>query len=136
MQKRTETNLWLLVALMNDNWKLLSFLIRLSKSSNQFCHICSIKIMLVCLSILSPVFFIFVFIRVKSSKNDHILGFYAPSTHLIEARGNTKWGCVFPMVIWPEFRMWQYRVNDHPYHTPPFSRVFGKYDDTWFQGKL
>ena len=74
MQKRIETNLWLLVALMNDNWKLLSFLIRLSKSSNQFCHICSIEIMLVCLSILSPVFFIFVFIHVKSSKNDH-LGF-------------------------------------------------------------
>ena len=25
-----------------------------------------------------------------------------------------KRGCVFPMVIWPAFRMEQYRVNDHP----------------------
>ena len=25
-------------------------------------------------------------------------------------------GCVFPMVIWPAFRMGQYRVNDLPYH--------------------
>ena len=24
------------------------------------------------------------------------------------------------MVIWPEFRMGQYRVNDHPYHAPQF----------------
>jgi len=29
------------------------------------------------------------------------------------------------MVIWPAFRMWQYRVNDHPYHTPPFISEFG-----------
>ena len=28
--------------------------------------------------------------------------------------------CVFPMVIWPAFRMGQYRVNDHPYHAPQF----------------
>ena len=27
-------------------------------------------------------------------------------------------GCVFPMVIWPAFRMGQYRVNDHLYHAP------------------
>ena len=25
------------------------------------------------------------------------------------------------MVIWPAFRMRQYRVNDHPYHAPQFS---------------
>ena len=25
------------------------------------------------------------------------------------------------MVIWPEFRMRQYRVNDHPYHAPQFT---------------
>ena len=31
-----------------------------------------------------------------------------------------KRGCVFPMVIWPAFRMGQYRVNDHPYHAPQF----------------
>ena len=31
---------------------------------------------------------------------------------------NSKLGCVFPMVIWPAFRMGQYRVNDHPYHAP------------------
>ena len=31
-----------------------------------------------------------------------------------------KRGCVFPMVIWPAFRMEQYRVNDHPYHAPQF----------------
>ena len=29
---------------------------------------------------------------------------------------NSKLGCVFPMVIWPAFRMGQYRVNDHPYY--------------------
>ena len=27
------------------------------------------------------------------------------------------------MVIWPAFRTGQYRVNDHPYHAPQFSRV-------------
>ena len=27
----------------------------------------------------------------------------------------------FPMVIWPEFRMGQYRVNDNPYHALYFS---------------
>jgi len=31
-----------------------------------------------------------------------------------------KRGCVFPMVIWPAFRIRQYRVNDHPYHAPQF----------------
>ena len=31
-----------------------------------------------------------------------------------------KRGCVFPMVIWPEFCMGQYRVNDHLYHAPQF----------------
>ena len=34
---------------------------------------------------------------------------------------NNKRGCVFSMVIWPAFRMGQYRVNDHPYHAPQFS---------------
>ena len=33
---------------------------------------------------------------------------------------HSKRGCVFAMVIWPEFRMVQYRVNDHPYHTPQY----------------
>ena len=28
------------------------------------------------------------------------------------------------MVIWPAFRMWQYRVNDHPYHASQFIRVY------------
>ena len=28
--------------------------------------------------------------------------------------------CVFPMVIWPDVSMRQYRVNDHPYHAPEF----------------
>ena len=32
----------------------------------------------------------------------------------------SKQGCVFPMVIWPAFRMEKYRVNDHPYHAPQF----------------
>ena len=32
-----------------------------------------------------------------------------------------KRGCVFPMVIWPAFRMGQYRVNDNPYHAPQFT---------------
>ena len=31
-----------------------------------------------------------------------------------------KRGCVFPMVIWPPFRMGQYRANDHPYHALQF----------------
>ena len=31
-----------------------------------------------------------------------------------------KRGCVFPMVIWPAFRMGQFRVNDHPYHAPSY----------------
>ena len=31
-----------------------------------------------------------------------------------------KQGCVFPMVIWPAFRMEKYRVNDHPYHASQF----------------
>ena len=30
-----------------------------------------------------------------------------------------RW-CVFPMVIWLEFPMGQYRVNNHPYHAPQF----------------
>ena len=25
------------------------------------------------------------------------------------------------MIIWPDFRMGQHRVNDHPYHTPQFN---------------
>ena len=29
---------------------------------------------------------------------------------------------VFPMVIWPAFRMRQYRVNNHPYHAPQFMK--------------
>ena len=36
--------------------------------------------------------------------------------------------CVFPMVIWPAFRMVQYRVNDHPYHAPQFSLYFGRFN--------
>ena len=32
---------------------------------------------------------------------------------------NKQW-CVFPMVILPALRMWQYRVNDHHYHAPQF----------------
>ena len=40
-----------------------------------------------------------------------------------------KRGCVFPMVIWPEFRMGQFRVNDHPYHAPQFS--LGPYCHNW-----
>ena len=37
----------------------------------------------------------------------------------------TKRGRVFPIVIWPAFRMGQYRllysVNDYAYHAPQFS---------------
>ena len=33
---------------------------------------------------------------------------------------NCNSGCVFPMIIWPAFRMRQYRVNDHRYHAPQF----------------
>ena len=29
------------------------------------------------------------------------------------------------MVIWPAFRMGQYRVNDHPYHAPQFNGYLG-----------
>ena len=50
-----------------------------------------------------------------------------PKTHVLVAL-NMWWplhfankrGCVFPMVIWPVFRMGQYRVTDHPYHAPQF----------------
>ena len=35
---------------------------------------------------------------------------------------NIKPGCVIPMVIWPEFRMGKYRINDHPYHAPQLSK--------------
>ena len=41
-----------------------------------------------------------------------------------------KRGCVFSMVIWPAFRMGQYRANDHPYHAPQFNArdiYFGNY---------
>ena len=36
---------------------------------------------------------------------------------------SNKQGCVFPMVIWPAFRMEKYRVNDHPYHAPKFNQI-------------
>ena len=48
--------------------------------------------------------------------------FHTLSAHInIYGITSTKRGCVFPMVIWPEFRMGQYRVNDHPYHGPQFT---------------
>ena len=31
------------------------------------------------------------------------------------------------MVIWPAFRIGQYRVNDHPYHAPQFSILLMKF---------
>ena len=34
-----------------------------------------------------------------------------------------KRGCVFSMVIWPAFRMRQYRANDHAYHAPQFTFI-------------
>ena len=37
--------------------------------------------------------------------------------------GRNKQGCVYPMVIWPAFRMEKYKVNDHPYHAPQFIRL-------------
>ena len=33
---------------------------------------------------------------------------------------NGKVGCVFPMVIWSEFRIGQYRDGDHREDTPQF----------------
>ena len=55
-------------------------------------------------------------------------GFYITSQNLIsyQQTGYTpsKRGCVFPMVICPAFRMGQYRVNDHSYHTPQFTDTF------------
>ena len=44
-------------------------------------------------------------------------GIYEP----VKNQSQTKRGCVFPMVIWPAFRMGQYRVNYHPYHAPQFT---------------
>ena len=46
----------------------------------------------------------------------------------------TKPGCVFPIVIWPAFRMGQYGVNDHPYHALQFNDVvaMGKYKNGHF----
>jgi len=37
-----------------------------------------------------------------------------------------KRGYVFPMVVWPAFRMRQYRINDHPHHAPQFTRSRSK----------
>ena len=34
-----------------------------------------------------------------------------------------KRGCIFPMIIRPAFRIWQYRVNDHQYHAPHFTKL-------------
>ena len=42
----------------------------------------------------------------------------------IEKLDRSKRGGVFPMVIWPEFRMGEYRANDHPYHAPQFIDLF------------
>ena len=39
-----------------------------------------------------------------------------------------KRGCVIPMVIWPAFRMGQYRVNDHPYRAPQFTANINNVD--------
>ena len=44
----------------------------------------------------------------KRSRLDHRLG---------------KREYVFPMVIWPAFRIGQYRANDHPYHAPRLIRA-------------
>ena len=35
-----------------------------------------------------------------------------PGSHELDVR--IKVGCIFPMVIWSEIRMGQYRVDDHP----------------------
>ena len=42
------------------------------------------------------------------------------------------------MVIWPEFRTRQYRVNDHPYHAPQFILAENerKYDHLCKQPRL
>ena len=45
-------------------------------------------------------------------------------TSSISYQLHSKRGCVFPMVLWPEFRMGQYRVNDHHYHAPQFNKIF------------
>ena len=57
--------------------------------------------------------------------------FFVPSLEAISGNLNfhfqrihPKRGCVSPMVIWPAFRMGQYRVNDHPYHALQFSHRF------------
>ena len=42
-----------------------------------------------------------------------------------------KRGCVFPLVIWPAFRMEHNRVNGHPYHAPQFiiqSKLYETYN--------
>ena len=36
---------------------------------------------------------------------------------------NHKQGYVFTVVITAAFHMWQYRVNDHPYHAPQFGTI-------------
>ena len=48
------------------------------------------------------------------------MGQYWNEDHREDVPQFTKRGCVFPMVIWPAFRMGQYRVNDNPYHAPQF----------------
>ena len=40
--------------------------------------------------------------------------------HMKSYNTYNKRGCIFPMVIWPAFRMGQFRVKGHPYHAPQF----------------
>ena len=40
---------------------------------------------------------------------------------------NNKVGCVVSMVIWSEFRMGQYRDDDHREHAAHFSLAINKY---------
>ena len=40
------------------------------------------------------------------------------------------------MVVWPAFRMGQYRVNDHPYHTPQFTLTWAMLNDQTVKSSL
>ena len=52
-------------------------------------------------------------------------------SHIIILLDNKR-ECVFLMIIWPAFRMGQYRANDHPYHAPQFIWYFFDNDGLFY----
>ena len=62
---------------------------------------------------------------ISQIENPKLLAYFRPirTSHFLTHDWvilNYKRGCIFPMVIWPAFRMGQFRVKGHPYHAPQF----------------